>query len=176
MKTILLSVALCLIANLLPAQQLRLELPRFRSPQWYDAQWKPQGDASGVRVKTTDRNWLGTIREAEIFVGDELAYRLTRDNWRYAISNLKGENLLERQGVPPRFYVAKDGTLLRRRSGFWGNKLTIIHPELGRLAEGRVIPEFFKFRLRINIVQSTEFDRELLAFLAFDMVEYLNER
>lgn len=176
MRTILFSAALCLIANLLPAQQLRLELPRFRSPQWYDAQWKPQGDAPTIRVTTTDRNWLGTIREAEIFVGDELAYRLTRDNWRYAISNLEGKNLLERQGVPPRFYVTKDGDLLRRRSDFWGNKLTIIHPELGRLAEGRVVPGFLKFRLIIKILQPTEFDDELLAFMAFDMVEYLNER
>lgn len=176
MKTILLSAVFGLIANLLPGQQLRLELPRFMSPQWYDAQWKPQGDAPGVRVKTIDRNWLGTIREAEIFVGDELAYRLTRDNWRYAISTPEGENLLERQGVPPRFYVTKDGTLLRRRSDFWGNKLTIFHPEYGRLAEGRVIPGFFKFRLSIKILQPTELDDELLAFLAFDMVEYLNER
>lgn len=176
MKAIPLSVALCLLTNLLSAQQLRLELPRFMSPQWYDAQWKPQGDAPTIRVTTTDRNWLGTIREAEIYVGDKLAYRLTRDDWRYAISDLEGKNLLERQGVPPRFYVTKDGTLLRRRSDFWGNKLTIIHPEYGRLAEGRVIPEFFKFRLIINILQSTEFDNELLAFMAFDMVEYLNER
>lgn len=176
MKAILLSAMLSLITNLLPAQQLRLELPRFRSPQWYDAQWKPQGGAPAIRVTTTDRGWLGAIREAEVFVGDEVAYRLSRDNWRYVISDLEGKNLLERQGVPPRFYIAKDGTLLRRRSDFWGNKLTIIHPEYGRLAEGRVVPDFFKFRLIIKILQPTEFDDELLAFMAFDMVEYLNER
>lgn len=175
MKTILLTAALWLMANLLPAQQLSLELPRFRSPQWYDAQWKPQGDAPKIRVTTIDRNWLGTIREAEIYVGDELAFHLKRNNWRYIISDPSGANLLERQGIPW-FYVTEDGALLRRRPNFWGTRLSIIHPEHGRLAEGRVRTDLFKHRLSIRLLKSTDLDRALLAFLAFDMVEYLNER
>ena len=175
MKTIALMAALLVAAGNLSAQELIVELPGRFSGHWSNPQWKATGDAPDITVKTVDRNWLGTTREAEIYFDDQLTYRLRRDNWRIYLEDEQGNARMERQHLPWH-YITGDGILLRRRINFWNNRLLIIHPDGTRLAEGRFRSRLLKHRLTIRILTPSPLDDELMALMAVDMVDVLRSR
>jgi hypothetical protein len=175
MKIVAWLVALMVAASNLSAQELIVELTNPITGHWFNPQWKSTGDSPNVTLKTVDRNWLGTIREAQIYFNDQLTYRLRRDSWRVYLEDEQGNPRMERPFIP-RHYITGDGILLRRRINLLSNRVLVIHPDGTRLAEGRIQSRLLKHRLTIRILTPSELDEELMALMAFDMVDVLRSR